>query len=156
MSEPGTPARATADRSAPEAVSRQHLRWGWTMLLLFALLGMGLEALHGFKLGWYLDVGHEARRLMLRLGHAHGTLLGLINLGLAFSVTRLPEQPPARRALGSRALRIASVLMPGGFLAGGLVVHGGDPGLGVLLVPVGALALLVALGVMALAARAPR
>jgi len=148
-----TGARA-ADHRTVEAVSRTHLRWGWTMILLFATLGMALEALHGFKIGWYLDVGNEARRLMFRLGHAHGTLLGLLNLGLAFTVTRLPEQTTRQRMLGSRGLRIASVLMPGGFAAGGLVVHGGDPGLGVLLVPVGGLALLMALAVITLSTRA--
>lgn len=137
------------------ATERLHLRWAWMMLLVFATLGIGLEVLHAFKVGWYLDVGHDARRLMLRLGHAHGTLLAGVNLGLALTVTRLPEQPAARRALASRALRMGSVLMPGGFVAGGIFIHGGDPGLGVLLVPVGAVALLVAIGVMVLATRAP-
>ena len=148
---------ATPDAgSQPEpvdAIAHQHLCWGWTLLLIFALLGMALEALHGFKIGWYLDVGNEARRLMFRLGHAHGTLLGLLNLGLAFSVTRLPAQSARSRMVASRGLRIASVLMPGGFAAGGLVVHGGDPGLGVALVPVGALALVVALVAMVLGTR---
>lgn len=140
-------------RQRPAAVARLHLRWGWTMILLFALLGMGLEALHGFKVGWYLDVGNETRRLMFRLGHAHGTLLGLLNLGLAFTVTRLPDQPARQRMRGSRALRVASILMPGGFVAGGWVVHGGDPGLGVLLVPLGGVALIVALATTAWATR---
>lgn len=134
--------------SGDAAVARLHLRWGWAMLLVFVLLGMGLEALHGFKVGWYLDVGHEARRLMLRLGHAHGTLLGGLNLALAFSVERLPALAAGRRALASRALRVASVLMPGGFVAGGLFIHGGDPGIGVLLVPIGGLALVVAVAVV--------
>lgn len=142
-----------ADRASVEQVARQHLRWGWAMLLAFVLLGMALEALHGFKVGWYLDVGQETRRLMLRLGHAHGTLLALVNLGLAFTVTRLPAQAPGRRQLASRALRMASVLMPGGFVAGGLIVHGSDPGLGVLLVPIGAVALAVSVVTMVLATR---
>lgn len=147
---------AGADRGSPDAVARQHLGWGWVMLSIFVLLGMGLEGLHGFKVGWYLDVGQETRRLMFRLAHAHGTLLGLLNLGFAFTVTRLPDQPVRRRTAASRALRIASVLMPGGFAAGGLIVHGGDPGLGVLLVPFGGLALLAAAALMAAATRAPR
>lgn len=147
-------ARDAARRDGPDAITRIHLRWAWTMLVIFAVLGMGLEALHGFKLGWYLDVGNETRRLMLRLGHAHGTLLGLLNLGLAFTVTRLPDQPPRQRMRASRALRMASVLMPGGFVAGGWVVHGGDPGLGVLLVPIGGVALVVALATTAWGTRA--
>ncbi len=45
----------------------------------------------------------------------------------------------------------ASLLMPIGFLLGGVAVYAGDPGLGVVLVPVGALLLFVA---VFLAARA--
>jgi hypothetical protein len=39
----------------------------------------------------------------------------------------------------------ATVILPGGFLLGGVVVYGGDPGVSVLLVPIGALLLLAAL-----------
>ena len=38
----------------------------------------------------------------------------------------------------------ASFLLPGGFFLGGTFIYGGDPGLGILLTPLGALALLVA------------
>ena len=38
------------------------------------------------------------------------------------------------------------MLLPAGFLLGGLVIHDGDPGIGVLLVPVGALLLLYGVG----------
>jgi hypothetical protein len=38
----------------------------------------------------------------------------------------------------------ALVLLPGGFFLGGIVVYGGDPGLGVLLVPIGAALFLAA------------
>jgi hypothetical protein len=38
------------------------------------------------------------------------------------------------------------VLVPAGFLLGGLVIHDGDPGVGVFLVPVGAFALLYGVG----------
>lgn len=139
----------------PTDALRQHLRWGWVMLLTFATLGIALEALHGFKIGWYLDVGNESRRLMFRLGHAHGTLLGLINLGFAFTVDRLGPDG-AGWTFASRALRIGSVLMPGGFLLGGVFVYGGDPGLGVLLVPIGAFALVAAIGRVAWMTRGAR
>jgi hypothetical protein len=46
--------------------------------------------------------------------------------------------------LAGNCLLGASVLLPGGFFLGGLFLYGGDPGLGVLLVPLGALLLLVA------------
>lgn len=128
----------------PDHVTR-HLRWGWVMLLTFATVGIALEALHGFKIGWYLDVGSESRRLMFRLGHAHGTLLALVNLGFAFTVDRM-SQDASGWTFASRALRAGSVLMPAGFVLGGLFVYSGDPGLGVLLVPLGAFALVAAIG----------
>jgi len=70
-------------------VSR-HLRFGWWSLLVFLTLGIALDAMHGFKLGWYLDTVNETRRLMFTLAHAHGTLLGLIHLGFAATLRALP------------------------------------------------------------------
>jgi len=46
--------------------------------------------------------------------------------------------------------------MPAGFLLGGIIVHGGDPGLGIFLLPPGALLLLVAVIMTAIAMRARR
>jgi predicted sugar kinase len=85
------------------ALARTHLKLGWWMVLIYLSLGIGLEALHGLKVDWYLNVANETRRLMF-----------------------------------------SGLLLPGGFLLGGLVVHGGDPGKGILLVPVGAALLLFA------------
>jgi len=117
---------------------------GWWWLLVFLTLGIALEAFHGFKLGFYLDVSNETRRTMWRLAHAHGVLIGLMHLALAASVS-LPGGPrPERLRLASRLLTAAGVLLPGGFLLGGVRVYGGDPWIGVLLVPFGAVALFVA------------
>lgn len=118
--------------------------WGWTALLFYLTCGIGLEAAHGFKAGWYLDVGHETRRLMLTLGHAHGTLLAVITIVAGLVGRSEPRWAPARDARA--ALRVALVLLPGGFLLGGMGVRGGDPGPAVWLVPLGALALLYAVG----------
>src|SRR5882724_2082352 len=49
--------------------SNRNLRFGWWSLLVFLSLGGGLEILHGFKIGWYVDVGNEMRRLMFTLAH---------------------------------------------------------------------------------------
>jgi len=116
--------------------------WG---LLLFLTFGVVLEALHGFKIGLYLAVENEPRRLAWRLAHAHGTLLSLVHVvfGLLLGSRYAPNAAAAERA--SRLLVAATLLLPGGFLLGGLFVHGGDPGLGILLVPLGALALFAAL-----------
>ena len=129
-----------------------HLRVGWTALLLFATLGTLLELLHAFKVPWYLGVASESRRLMWTLGHAHGTALGLVNLALAAVCHLLPRPVPGA---ASASLVAGTILIPGGFFAGGLFVHGGDPGLGVVLVPPGALLVLAALALIVRASLAP-
>ena len=120
---------------------KRHLTIGWWGLLLFLSFGLALEEMHAFKARWYLDVPNQTRRLMLTLAHAHGTLLSLVNLGNAFTlyVQRLPEN--ARQRMASKLLMGATILLPGGFFAGGLIIWGGDPGLGIILVPIGALLL---------------
>jgi hypothetical protein len=127
-----------------ERVFRRHLTWGWWSLVVFLGLGLGLEALHGFKVAWYLDVSQGTRRLLLTLGHAHGTLLGLINLAFAASVRFVPEWETAGRGYASRLLVAATVLLPGGFVVGGVQVYAGDPGLGVVAVALGGLLALAA------------
>jgi hypothetical protein len=87
---------------------------------------------------------------MFTLAHAHGTLLGLMHLGFAATVRALPEWAGAPRDRASRLLVAGGVLLPLGFLLGGVVVYEGDPGLGVLLTPVGAALLLAAVWLAAL------
>lgn len=120
--------------------SNRHLRYGWWSLLVFLVLGLGLETLHGFKVGWYLDVSHDMRRLMFTLAHAHGALLGLVNIAAGLTLRAVKEMSLSRGA--SSALIWGSILMPAGFFLGGIIVHDGDPSLGVVLVPVGAFLLL--------------
>jgi hypothetical protein len=129
--------------------SRRHLRVGWWSLFVFATLGLVLESLHGFKVRAYLDASSETRRLMWTLAHAHGTLLSLIHIAFALTLRGAPELNLRRPELISGALIGASVLLPGGFFLGGVVFYAGDPGLGVLLVPVGAVLLLTAVFVVA-------
>jgi hypothetical protein len=119
--------------------------------LLFGALGLGLESLHGFKVGAYLDVTNETRRLMWTLAHAHGTLLGLVHIAFAASLPSL-RLDPGRLRLASTSLVSSSVLLPGGFFLGGVRFYEGDPGLGIVLVPVGAALLLLAAGLAAIGA----
>ena len=114
----------------------RNLRFGWWSLLVFLSLGGALETLHGFKIGWYVDVGNETRRLMFTLAHAHGTLLALVNIVAGLSA-RIVERFTLRSSV-SFALIWAAILLPAGFFLGGIVIYDGDPGLGVWLVPVGA------------------
>lgn len=123
---------------------RRHLRFGWWSLLCFLTLGIVLETLHGFKVGWYLDVANETRRFMWTLAHAHGVLLSLVNLAFAVTLPHLSSDTLRLARPASPCLMGATLCLPGGFFLGGVVIHGGDPGLGILLVPVGALLLFVA------------
>jgi hypothetical protein len=122
----------------------RHQRFGWWSLFVFATLGLMLELLHGFKVQAYLSVSNETRRLMWTLAHAHGVLLGLIHVafGLSLDAGRLPMPNVPRTSV---ALMAASVLLPGGFFAAGIAFYEGDPGVGVVIVPVGAVLLLIAL-----------
>ena len=123
------------------SISMKHLRLGWLLLVVFTVAGLILEALHGFKVAWYLDVGNETRHTMLRLGHAHGTFLGLLNVAFAVTIHRAPLLSlPWSRA--SQLVSVSSVLLPSGFILGGLFPYDGDPGLGILLTPIGALCLI--------------
>jgi len=134
-----------------EALVRRHLRAGWTTLLLFMALGLVLETLHAFKVGLYLDADVETRRLMWTLAHAHGDLIGLLHLAFAAHLPRL-ALGHGEADIASRLLLAATVLLPGGFFAGGIIVRGGDPGVAVLLAPVGALALILATSICTRAA----
>jgi hypothetical protein len=128
--------------AAGKLLARRHLRWGWWSLLGFLTLGIALETLHGFKIGWYLNVSSQTRRLMWTLAHAHGALIALVHIVFGLQVRGLPEARWMR--LASPSLIGAVILLPGGFLLGGIFPHEGDPGLGALLVPVGAVLLFVA------------
>ncbi len=120
--------------------SIRHLRFGWWALAVYVSLGIGLESMHGFKIGWYLDVGNEVRRLMFTLGHFHGTMLALVNIAAGLTI-RSVDQIKLRPST-SWALIWAAILLPGGFLLGGVWTYDGDPGTGIWLVPIGALCML--------------
>lgn len=125
-------------------MARRHLLAGWWALLIFLALGLVLETLHGLKVAAYLGVSHETRRLMWTLAHAHGTLLGLVNLGFAFTLRTVPQWTGGARGIASSCLLGSTLLMPAGFFLGGVNPAGGDPGIGILLLPVGGLLLLAA------------
>lgn len=117
---------------------RSNRHFGWWSLLCWLALGIVLEALHGFKVGWYLDVVNDGRRLQMSLAHTHGTLIALVNLAFAATV---PADVAAKLTGAAKCLRLAGILMPVGFLFGGIFAYGADPGFAVVLVPVGAVLL---------------
>jgi hypothetical protein len=144
-----TPANgASVDSSADPAI-RKTVRMGWLLLAIALPLGVTLEALHGFKVQAYL--ASETRREMWRLAHAHGTLLGILCL---VSAALAGAHVPARiRSRVLAMIRWGAVLMPLGFFLGGVLNSEGDPSPGIVLVPIGALLLVVALVRVAVTAR---
>jgi hypothetical protein len=141
-------AREATGEASRDALVHRHLAWGWWSLAGFTALGLVLEAAHGLKAGWYLDITAGTRRLSFTLGHAHGTLLGLVNIAFALSLARIRLSAVAL-ARASFALRAATVLMPVGFLLGGVAVYAGDPGFAIALVPPGGALLVIALVIVA-------
>jgi hypothetical protein len=137
------------DAKPADASIRRTLRTGWALLAISLPFGVTLEALHGFKVQAYL--ASDTRREMWRLAHAHGTLLGI--LCLVFAALAGAHVPEEIRARVAAMIRWGAVLMPLGFFLGGVLNSEGDPSLGILLVPVGALLLVVALARLALARR---
>jgi len=132
----------TARRDMPgseERLARRHRRFGWTALFAWMCGGLVLELFHGFKLGDYLL--DPVRRELWTLAHFHGALLSVVNL-VYVRWAEAPGTSAVARGRASWALIAGSVLMPVGFLLGGLQHYEGDPGFGIFLAPLGALALL--------------
>lgn len=136
--------------TSPEAVSRGSLRFGWTMIGVFLALGLVLESFHLVKLPFYLDL--RLRRELWTLAHAHGTLLGAVNVLFGLSAGRL-VQDLGRRRQAARLLAAGSLMVPAGFLLGGLWQAEGDPSLFIVLVPAGALLALLGVGIVIASSR---
>ncbi len=132
------------------------MQFGWWSLLAFLALGFALEAMHGLKLGFYLDVSNDTRRFLWTLAHAHGALISILHLVFGLFAAHHDRWPAKSLTLASRCLVGAGVLMPLGFFLGGVVVYGGDPSPGIFLVPLGGALLLAAVFVTARAARSFR
>lgn len=146
-----SPQSAEGHPDAALPLSRMR-RFAWCSLSIWLAFGLVLEALHALKVGWYLDVANETRRLQLSLAHSHGTMLALVALAFTANVGPVSH---SRVAAAGRSLQLAAVLMPVGFLLGGVFASGADPGPPVLLVPIGGLLLLHGVASTARAALAP-
>jgi hypothetical protein len=105
--------------------------WG---LFVWLSGGIVLESLNGFKLARYLE--DAQRREMWTLAHAHGTLLSLACLVLAWAGP-LASLGARRARFSDRCFAAGAVLLPVGFVLGGVWHSEADPGLGILLVPAG-------------------
>lgn len=116
----------------------RHLRLSIGLIALFLASGIWLEAMIGLRAAGWVD--DELRRQFLRLGHAHGGLLGLVNVALAVAMERLATPQAWARWIRPAALGGAA-LVGLGFFVGGLWHGAEDPGPAVLVVPAGAMML---------------
>ena len=123
---------------SPSHPSAGLIRQGWISLALWIAFGILIEGFSAFRSPAYLD--DPVRREMFRLAHAHGTLLNIVLL-VAAICARLDLIRLGR--MTSLGLCSAAVLLPAGFLFAGLWHFKDEPGLAIVLVPVGAVLLLV-------------
>lgn len=137
------------DHAPATPLGNAHARFGWSLLFVALLFGVVLEGLHGFKSVALLM--SPLRRELWQLAHFHGALFGVINL-VYVRWADSDALGPTRRRSASRALILGSGLLPLGFLLGGVGHYESDPGIGIVVAPVGAVAILYAIGVQALAA----
>ncbi len=128
---------------------RACLRFGWSAIAFFLLLGLALESLHLIKAPFYFEV--RIRRELWTLAHAHGALLGVVNVIFGLCAARLVTAERWRHR-ASVALRAGGLLVPVGFLLGGIGNTETDPSLFILVVPVGALLALAAVVTVAVGA----
>jgi len=124
-------------------LKKRCARWGWSSVLAWAIFGLGLEALHALKASIYLD--DELTRLLLTLAHAHGIGLSLVVIVFGGSGVACFGHNESGAQRAARQLFAASALIPIGFVAGAIGHPEGDPSLGVLLTPIGALCLIAGL-----------
>ncbi|HEV7644576.1 MAG TPA: hypothetical protein VGO50_11580 [Pyrinomonadaceae bacterium] len=127
----------------PVSVSGVILQ-AWLSIAVWMSFGLLLESLIGYRVPAYLR--DELRREIFRLAHTHGALLNLVLLEAALCIDRELVRPSK---MGLLSLRLGAVLMPVGFLLGGIWHTEGEPGIGVWLAPLGGV--LVILGAVNLA-----
>src|SRR5688572_15368670 len=125
------------------------MRIGWGAMLAFVTMGMALELMHAYKVSFYLDVDQETRRFLWTLAHAHGIGLSLLNVVFAATLHAVLRSVSRALQLASLLCGWSTLLIPLGFFLGGIVTYGGDPGVGVFLVPAGAGMLWIAVLIIA-------
>jgi hypothetical protein len=103
-------------------------------IAIWMSFGLLLEGFIGFRVPSYMSV--SVRRELLQLAHTHGTLLSLILLAVAICAKCELVFP---RKFAIIALRIGSILMPLGFLFGGIWLIKDEPNPSIFLAPLGGL-----------------
>lgn len=116
----------------------------WFGLFFWMSMGLLFEGLIGFRAPVYLQ--DSLRRELFRLAHAHGTILSILLLIVNLYLVKELISPPR---LAVRALQAGVLVMPFGFLLGGLWHYESDPNFLIFLAPLGGL--LIIFGVAAIA-----
>lgn len=106
-------------------------------IAVWMAFGLLLEGLIAFRVPDYLS--DPITREMFRLAHAHGTLLSLILVAVGLASRAELIAPPK---VADWMLRIGSIVMPVGFMLGGIGNSANDPSPLVFLAPVGGLMLI--------------
>ena len=126
-----------------ESPGYRNLQAGWWTLLLFVCLGGLLEWNLGFRSHFYMDASQHMRRLMWRLAHSHGTLLALLNIIFGICACHFSRPGLPNQEFTASCLQAAGFLVPGGFFLAGLFAYQSTPGLATLLIPLGAILLVL-------------
>ncbi len=124
-----------------------HLRAAVGLAAAFLAMGLWLEAMIGLRAAGWVD--DPLRREFLRLGHAHGGVLSLLNVALAWAMERLRTPDAWAKRIRIAAL-FGAALVGLGFIGGALWHGPTDPGPLVLVVPAGAMMLLASTVAVAL------
>ena len=124
-----------------------HLRAALGLAAAFLAMGLWLEAMIGLRAAGWVD--DPLRREFLRLGHAHGGVLSLLNVALAWAMVRLRTPDAWARRIRPAAL-VGAALVGLGFVGGALWHGPTDPGPLVLVVPAGAMMLLASTAAVAI------
>lgn len=108
------------------------LRQGFITLACWMTFGLFLEGLLGYKIPAYLN--DNIRRELFRLAHTHGALLSIVLIVITIC---LKLDLFESKNYSQFSLRIGTILMPSGFLLGGIWHYESDPGIAIWLVPIG-------------------
>lgn len=130
---------AAANYSVDGRVVKSLSVQGWWSLAVWLSFGLFLEGLIGFRTPVYLQ--DEMRRELFRLAHAHGTVLSVVLLVAVAFVERSLASPPT---VALRLLQLGTLIMPLGFLIGGIWHTETDPNFAVFLSPAGGLMIIFA------------
>jgi hypothetical protein len=120
---------------------RSLLRQSFIGIAAWMSFGLLLEGFIGFRVSGYMSV--SIRRELFQLAHTHGTLLSLLLLISALTISKGLVYPNKFAVL---SLRIGTILMPLGFLLGGIQPNKEEPNALVFLAPIGGI--LVIFGVV--------